>query len=80
LPAAFASVQRGIPIDFGGQNAVVAADLRIAFQETLHLEKLYGFGICNIVEDEEPSRLVTHPSERHDHIAINGKALRGASK
>jgi hypothetical protein len=28
----------------------------------------------------EPSRLVTHPSERHVHLAIDGKALRGTGK
>ncbi len=29
---------------------------------------------------EEPSRLVAHPSERHEHLAIDGKALRGTGK
>jgi hypothetical protein len=28
----------------------------------------------------EPSRLVTHPSERHTHLAIDGKALRGTGQ
>lgn len=29
---------------------------------------------------EEPSRLVAQPSERHVHLAVDGKALRGTGK
>ncbi len=29
---------------------------------------------------QEPSRLVAQPSERHVHLAIDGKALRGTGK
>ena len=68
LCTALASVQGGVLVHFGGHHAIVVADLRIALDESLHLEELYRFGVRNLVEDVDIQRAVgvamAHRDER----------------